>query len=206
MSKLFSVLKACIPFAAGVLASIALRGDLGDATTVAAQEKRPASAEEQVKKLKLELPAVTKPTNTYVPAVRVGNLLFISGTVPPPVAGKPVVGRLGQNVDVAQGKELARQVGLQVLGIVKAELGSLDNVKRLVKTVGMVNATADFTQHPQVINGFSDLMVDVFGEEAGKGTRSAVGMSSLPFGSPVEIEAIFELKPGNPGKTVPLTP
>ena len=95
---------------------------------------------------------------------------------------------------MAKGRAAARQVGLQVLSVVKAELGSLDKVQRLVKTFGMVNATADFTQHPQVINGFSDLMVEVFGEERGKGARSAVGMASLPGGIPVEIEAIFQVR------------
>ena len=92
------------------------------------------------------------------------------------------------------GRAAARQVGLQILSVVKAELGSLDKVQRLVKTLGMVNATPDFTQHPQVINGFSDLMVEVFGAEAGKGARSAVGMSGLPGGIPVEIEAIFQVR------------
>jgi enamine deaminase RidA (YjgF/YER057c/UK114 family) len=129
-----------------------------------------------------------------VNAVRVGDLLFVSGTGPGQINGKPVVGRLGQDLDVAKGKAAARQVGLQILSVVKAELGSLDKVERLVKTLGMVNATADFTQHPQVINGFSDLMVEVFGEQAGKGARSAVGMASLPGGIPVEIEAVFQVR------------
>ena len=127
-------------------------------------------------------------------AVRVGDMLYVSGTGPGEVNGKAIAGRLGQDLDVAKGRAAARQVGLQVLSVVKAELGSLDKVQRLVKTFGMVNATADFTQHPQVINGFSDLMVELFGPEAGKGTRSAVGMSSLPGGIPVEIEAIFEVR------------
>jgi enamine deaminase RidA (YjgF/YER057c/UK114 family) len=157
--------------------------------------KTPAGAEEQLRRLKLELPPVSRPTNTLVAAVRVGNLLFVSGTGPGLVDGKAVAGRLGQDYDVAQGRAAARQVGLQILGVVKAEVGSLDRVRRLVKTLGMVNATPEFRDHPQVINGFSDLMVEVFGEEAGKGARSAVGMSSLPGGIPVEIEAIFELRP-----------
>ena len=129
-------------------------------------------------------------TNTLVNAVRVGDMLYVSGTGP----GKGVVGRLGQDYDVAQGKAAARQVGLQILAVVKAELGSLDKVERLVKTLGMVHATPDFKQHPQVINGFSDLMVEVFGEAAGKSARSAVGMSSLPGGIPVEIECIFQVR------------
>jgi enamine deaminase RidA (YjgF/YER057c/UK114 family) len=150
--------------------------------------------EEQVRKLKLELPVVSKPTNTLVLAVRLGDLLYVSGTGPGKLDGKELVGRLGQDYDVAQGRAAARQVGLQILSVVKAELGSLDRVERLVKTFGMVNATPDFKQHPRVINGFSDLMVEVFGAEAGKGARSAVGMSSLPGGIPVEIEAVFQVR------------
>jgi enamine deaminase RidA (YjgF/YER057c/UK114 family) len=160
----------------------------------AAQDKRDASAEEQIRKLKIELPAVSKPTNTLVNAVRVGDMLYVSGTGPGQVDGKPLTGRLGQDMDVAKGRAAARQVGLQILAVVKQELGSLDKVQRLVKTLGMVNATPEFTQHPQVINGFSDLMVEVFGAEAGKGARSAVGMASLPAGIPVEIEAIFQVR------------
>jgi enamine deaminase RidA (YjgF/YER057c/UK114 family) len=156
----------------------------------AAQEKGVDSPEERLRKLNLDLPAVSQPTNTLVNAVRVGDMLYVSGTGP----GK-IVGRLGQDYDVATGRAAARQVGLNILSVVKAELGSLDKVQRLVKTLGMVNATPDFTQHPQVINGFSDLMVEVFGEQAGKGARSAVGMSSLPAGIPVEIEAIFQVRP-----------
>ncbi len=191
MKKMLSIVGVII---ACVVVFMGWQPQLPGEVRSAAQEKKTFSAEEQVRKLKLSLPTVTKPTNTYVAAMRVGDLLFISGTIPWPVDGKPVVGRLGQDFDAAKGKAVARQVGLQVLSVVKAELGSLDKVTRLVKTFGMVNATADFTQHPQVINGFSDLMVEVFGEEAGKGTRSAVGMASLPGGSPVEIEAIFQVR------------
>jgi enamine deaminase RidA (YjgF/YER057c/UK114 family) len=193
---------ACCPFltlsavlAAGILAGMALHTWLAGSDSAAAQEKSSApGAEQRLRELKLELPPVTTPTNTLVAALRVGDLLFVSGTGPGQVAGKSVTGRLGQDLDVAKGQAAARQVGLHVLSAVKAELGSLDRVERLVRTFGMVNATPDFTQHPQVINGFSDLMVQVFGDKAGKATRSAVGMSSLPGGIPVEIEAIFQLR------------
>jgi enamine deaminase RidA (YjgF/YER057c/UK114 family) len=124
-------------------------------------------------------------------------MLYVSGTGPgKDEDGKPIVGRLGkkQDLDTKQGRAAARRVGLHILAVVKAELGSLDKVQRLVKTLGMVNAASDFKEHPQVINGFSDLMVEVFGEENGKGARSAVGMSSLPSGIPVEIEAIFQIR------------
>ena len=104
------------------------------------------------------------------------------------------VGKVGKDLDVKQGREAARLVGLTILAVVRKELGSLDRVVRLVKTLGMVNCTPDFTQQPQVINGFSDLMVEVFGEKLGKGARSAVGMGSLPGGIPVEIEVICAVR------------
>jgi enamine deaminase RidA (YjgF/YER057c/UK114 family) len=143
---------------------------------------------------KIELPAPAQPTATYLTAVRVGDMLYISGTGPGNIDGKLLVGRLGADMDIEQGRAAARRVGLQVLAQVKAQVGSLDRVERLVKTLGMVNATPDFKGHSLVVNGFSDLMVEVFGETKGKGARSSVGMSSLPNGIPVEIEAIFQLK------------
>jgi enamine deaminase RidA (YjgF/YER057c/UK114 family) len=153
------------------------------------------SPEERLKELKIELPPPPKPVATYTPAVLVGNLLFVSGHGP---ANKPdgsrYQGKVGSDLDVAQGAEAARSVGLNVLSTVRATLGSLDRVVRVVKVLGMVNATSDFTRHPQVINGFSDLMVAIFGDPAGKAARSAVGMASLPSNIPVEIEAIFEVK------------
>jgi enamine deaminase RidA (YjgF/YER057c/UK114 family) len=150
--------------------------------------------EQRLRDLKIELPPVEKSKNTLVSAVRVGDLLFISGHGPGKKEGKAIVGRLGQDMDVKAGQDAARRVGLQILAVVKQEVGPLDKVERLVKTLGMVNATADFKDHPQVINGFSDLMVEVFGADRGKGARSAVGMSSLPGGIPVEVEAIFQIK------------
>lgn len=160
----------------------------------AAQEKAGHSAEEQLRKLKIELPPVGKPGATLVPAVRVGDILYVSGNGPRKPDGTSVVGKLGQDLDVKEGQAAARLVGLQILSVVRHELGSLDKVVRLVKTLGMVNAAPDFKQQPQVINGFSDLMVEVFGEQAGKGARSAVGMGSLPGGIAVEIEAIFQVR------------
>lgn len=153
-----------------------------------------ASAETRLRELKIDLPEVAKPKNTFVVAVRAGDMLYVSGSGPGNVDGKPLVGRLGKDMDVKEGRAAARLVGLQILAVVKHELGSLDKVERLVKTLGMVNATPDFKEHPLVINGFSDLMVDVFGPEMGKGARSAVGMVSLPGGIPVEIEAIFQVR------------
>jgi enamine deaminase RidA (YjgF/YER057c/UK114 family) len=161
---------------------------------VLAQEKPMHNAEEMLKKLKLELPAVGKPGATLVPAVRAGDLLFVSGHTPVGPDGKPVVGKLGKDMDVKQGQDAARLVALRVLAVVRAELGTLDKIVRLVKTLGMVNCTPDFTQTPAVINGFSDVLVQVFGDVAGKGARSAVGMASLPNGVPVEVEVIFQVK------------
>ena len=159
-----------------------------------AQEKAVQSAEERLRKLKLELPPVGKPGATLVPAVRAGDMLYVSGHGPRKPDGSSVVGKLGQNLDVKEGEAAARLVGLQVLSVIRKELGSLNKVVRLVKTLGMVNAAPDFKQQPQVINGFSNLMVEVFGEQAGKGARSAVGMGSLPGGIAVEIEAIFQVR------------
>ena len=121
-------------------------------------------------------------------------MLYVSGHGPGSVEGKAIVGKLGKDYTVKEGKEAARRVGLVILSVMKAELGSLDKVQRLVKTLGMVNCTPDFIEQPQVVNGFSDLMVQVFGDIAGKGARSAVGMASLPGGIPVEVEAIFQIK------------
>jgi len=183
--------------AAGVVSGLVIQPRSPDASTAVAQEGKGPSAEQRLKELKIELPAVTKPTNTLVNAVRVGDMLYVSGTGPGnDDDGKPIVGRLGkkQDLDTPRGRAAARRVGLHILAVVRAELGSLDKVQRLVKTFGMVNAASDFKEHPQVINGFSDLMVEVFGEENGKGARSAVGMSSLPNGIPVEIEAIFQIR------------
>lgn len=165
--------------------------------TLSACAGAPASsgAEDRLQLLGLQLPAATPPAGAlFVPCVRSGNLLFVSGHLPVGPDGKVFVGRLGQSMDLKQGQEAARNVALRILGVVKAELGSLDRVVRVVKTLGMVNCTADFTQTPQVINGFSEVLVQVFGEQAGRGARSAVGMASLPAGAPVEVELILEVR------------
>lgn len=158
-----------------------------------AQDSGP-SPEQRLKELKIELPETPTPVAVYTPAVLVGNTLYASGHGPRRLNGDRVVGKVGADMTLEEGKEAARLVGLQVLSTVRAKLGSLDRVVRVAKVLGMVNCTPDFTQQPQVINGFSELMVEIFGEEPGKAARSAVGMSSLPGGIPVEIEAIFEVK------------
>ena len=152
------------------------------------------SAEKRLKQLGIELGAVSAPVANYVNAVRTGNLLYLAGKGPRPVSGARPKGKLGREVTVEQGYAHARSVGLDLLAVMQSELGSLDRVKRVVKVLGMVNAVPEFEDHPKVINGCSDLFVEVFGD-AGKHARSAVGMGSLPMGIPVEIEAIVEVAP-----------
>jgi enamine deaminase RidA (YjgF/YER057c/UK114 family) len=152
-----------------------------------------ATAEARLQQLGLTLPPPPRPVAKYKPAVLVGNLLHVSGHGPLKTDGSLVTGRVGDDLTLEQAKEAARLVGLAILSTVRNTLGSLDRVKRLVKTLGMVNSTADFHDHPQVINGFSELMAQVFGEETGVGARSAVGMGSLPGNIPVEIECLFEV-------------
>ncbi|HEX7055531.1 MAG TPA: RidA family protein [Burkholderiales bacterium] len=140
----------------------------------------------------IALPPPMKPGGNFVTAVRCGNLLFTAGHGPVRDGSVPVVGVLGEDLDVQAGYRVARSVGLNVLASVRQALGDLNRVSRVVKVLGMVRARPDFTDHPKVVNGFSDLMAEVFGE-AGRHARSAVGMGSLPNGMPVEIEAIFEI-------------
>jgi enamine deaminase RidA (YjgF/YER057c/UK114 family) len=163
------------------------------AATLHADDK-PAH-EQRLAALGLELPAPAKPVAVYVTAAITGNLLYTAGHIPLTAEGKPLAGRVGQDLTLEQGRDAAKQVGLSILSTVKNKLGTLDRVSRLVKVLGMVNCTPEFTQQPQVINGFSELMIQVFGEDAGKAARSAVGVASLPANVPVEIEAIFEILP-----------
>lgn len=156
----------------------------------------PASgAEARIKALRIELPLASKPIAVYVPAVRTGNLLFVSGTGPMKADGTMIRGKVGFDLSVTDGYAAARLVGLHTLRTVQNTLGSLDAVVRLVKVLGMVNCTPTFGEQPKVINGFSELMVQVFGEKNGKAARSAVGMGSLPNNIAVEIESIFEVRP-----------
>lgn len=154
------------------------------------------SPEQRVSELKLELPPAPKPVAVYKPLVIVGNLAYVSGHGPLKPDKTLITGRVGADLDLAAGKNAARQVGLAILATLKSELDNLDRVRRLVKVLGMVNCAPDFKDHPQVINGCSELFADVFGKENGIGARSAVGMGSLPGNIAVEIEAIFELNAG----------
>lgn len=147
---------------------------------------------QRVKELGLEFPPAPKPAGVYRPVLVIDNFLYVSGQGPVKNDGTLMKGRLGDDLDIAQGKLAARQVGLTMLSSIQTHFGSLDKIKRVVKVLGMVNCTPDFIKHPLVVNGFSELMADVFGEENGIGVRSAVGMM-LPDGIPVEVEAMFEL-------------
>lgn len=150
------------------------------------------SAEQRVKDLGLTLPPVPKPAGNYVGGVRTGNLLFMSGVGPRLPDGSLIKGKLGSTMTVEEGYRAARVVGLNMLANIRGQLGSLDKVNRVVKVLGMVNATPEFEDPPKVMNGFSDLFVEVFGE-AGRGARSAVGMATLPFKMAVEVEMILEV-------------
>jgi enamine deaminase RidA (YjgF/YER057c/UK114 family) len=147
----------------------------------------------KIRELGLELPPAPKPAGVYKPVLVAGNFLYVSGQGPVKSDGSLITGRLGEDMDVESGKLAARQVGLTMLSTIREHFGELDRIKRVVKVLGMVNSAPSFTQHPAVINGFSELMSDVFGPENGIGARSAVGMM-LPSNIAVEVEAVFELK------------
>ncbi len=150
-------------------------------------------AEAKLKELNIELPPIGKPLANYVHVVRSGNLLFLAGKGPSKGNGSYITGKVGKDISIEEGKASARLTALHQLAVLKAELGDLNKVKRIVKVLGMVNCEPDFKEHSKVINGFSDMMVAIFGER-GKHARSAVGMCSLPNGMAVEIELIVEVE------------
>ena len=150
--------------------------------------------ETKLKELGITLPTPGAPIANYVNAMQTGNLLFLAGKGPLPQDGKDVVGRLGKDMTVEQGYQAARSTAIAHLAVLKKELGDLKRVQRIVKVLGMVNSDPAFTQQPAVVNGYSDLMVAVFGEK-GKHARSAVGVATLPGGIPVEVEVIVEILP-----------
>lgn len=147
---------------------------------------------ERIKALGLQLPPAPPPAGVYKPILVVDNFLYVSGQGPVKTDGTLMMGRVGDDLNLGQGKLAAEQVGLTMLSTIIAHFGSVDKIKRIIKVLGMVNSTPNFGQHPLVINGFSELMADVFGTENGIGVRSAVGMM-LPGNIPVEVEAMFEL-------------
>ena len=152
-----------------------------------------ASPEARLIALGITLPTPPTPVGSYVPGVIVGNLLFMSGHGPFDSKGIPTSkGKLGQSISTEEGKKIAREVAINMLASVRALIGSLDRVKRVVKVLGMVNVQEGFTSSPAVINGFSDCLIEIFGE-SGRHARSAVGVAELPAGIPVEVEAVFEI-------------
>lgn len=151
------------------------------------------SAEARVTELGLEFPPAPKPGGNYTPVVQVGDICYVSGHGPLKSDKTLITGKVGKDVTEEEAYAAARQVGLAILATLKKTLGSLDRVVRVVKVLGMVNAVTDFQNHPKVMNGFSDLMVEVFGD-AGRGARSAVGMGSLPSNITVEVECIVQVK------------
>ena len=149
--------------------------------------------ENRLKDIGIELPPAVSPVANYVPAVRSGHLVFLSGHGPFDETGALITGKVGADLTAEQGYQAARRVGIGLLGSLKAEIGDLDNVNRVVKLLGMVNCGPEFTDQPKVINGASDLLVEIFGDK-GKHARSAVGMNALPMNIAVEIEMIVEVE------------
>lgn len=151
------------------------------------------SPDYRFEQLKLSLPPAPKPLGVYKPFLIVGNMAYVSGHGTVKEDGSLIIGRIGKDMNMEEGKLAARQVGLAILATLKANLGSFNKIKRVVKVLGMVNCVQEFERHPYIINGCSELFASVWGEELGIGVRSAVGMGSLPDNIPVEIEAMFEL-------------
>ena len=148
--------------------------------------------EERLRELNITLPTPPQPVANYVNGVRAGNLIFLAGKGPKYPDGRELTGKLGGNITIDQGYEGARQTAINQLSVLKEMLGDLNKVKRIVKVLGLVNSSPNFIDQPKVVNGFSDLMVDVFGEK-GKHARAAIGVNSLPRGQAVEIELVVEV-------------
>jgi enamine deaminase RidA (YjgF/YER057c/UK114 family) len=149
---------------------------------------------EKLQQLGLQLPPAAEPKGVYKPLVVVDRLAYTSGQLPIQPSGALVTGRVGAELDAKAGYAAAQLTALGILATLRKYLGSLDRIRRVVKVLGAVNCTADFTQQPAVINGCSELLAEVFGPEAGVGVRSAIGVAALPLGAPVEIEAVFEIE------------
>ena len=185
MERLFIII-----LLAGFLGCTVERDDTDPEAT--GSEQQP-DLEQKLVELGIDLPEVSAPVANYVNAVRSGNLLFLAGKGPRKADGSYITGRVGDNLSLEEAQEAARLTGINQLAVLKAELGDLNKVKRIVKVTGMVNSPPGFGNQPEVVNGFSDLMVEVFGEK-GKHARAAVGMSSLPRNIAVEIEMIVEVE------------
>src|SRR4051812_10383608 len=152
-----------------------------------------STPEQRFEALGLKLPPAPTPLGVYKPFLIVGNFVYVSGHGTVKEDKSLIIGQIGKDLNIEEGKLAARQVGLAILSTLKTNLGSLDKIKRVIKVLGMVNCVSDFERHPYIINGCSELFAQVWGEDNGVGVRSAVGMGSLPDNIPVEIEALFEL-------------
>lgn len=186
LSKLLVAIVCCSFFS--TIGSCTQTDSNKQASTVMTQ-----APEQNLEKLGIVLPGASQPVATYVNSVRVGNLLFLSGKGPLKADNTNITGKLGKDLSIEQGYEAARLAAIGHLAVLKTELGELKRVKRIVKVLGMVNCTDDFYEQPKVINGYSDLMVAVFGEK-GRHARSAVGMNALPTNIAVEVEVIIEVE------------
>lgn len=165
-----------------------------DGETVKAQSNAATNTiEQRLTELGVELPEPSSPVANYVNAVTTGNLVFLAGKGPKKADGEYITGKVGADLTEEEGYEAARIAGINQLAALKAEIGNLDRVVRIVKVTGMVNCTPDYGNQPEVVNGFSDLMVEVFGEK-GKHARAAVGMGSLPRNIAVEVEMVVEIE------------
>lgn len=152
------------------------------------------TSDERFQQLGLTLPPAPKPLGVYKPFLILGNLVYVSGHGTVKADGSLIIGRIGKDLTMEEGKAAAQQVGLAILSTLKNNLGSLNRIKRVIKVLGMVNCVSEFDRHPFIINGCSELFAKVWGDDNGVGVRSAVGMGSLPDNIPVEIEALFELQ------------
>ena len=152
------------------------------------------TADQRFEKLGLKLPPAPKPMGVYKPFLQVGNFVYVSGHGTVKEDGSLIIGRIGKDLTMEEGKTAAQQVGLAILATLKENLGSFNRIKRVIKVLGMVNCVSEFERHPFVVNGCSELFANVWGSDHGIGVRSAVGMGSLPDNIPVEIEAMFELE------------
>jgi enamine deaminase RidA (YjgF/YER057c/UK114 family) len=175
-----------------ILVNVCVCGMLALVAPGSARAQSATSAEARLKEMNITLPSVPAPVANYANSVQVGKLLFLAGNTAG--ADWKFKGKVGKDITVQEGYETARQVGIVMLAKVQAALGSLDRVKRVVKVLGMVNSPEGFGDQPRVVNGFSDLMVEVFGEAIGKHARSAVGMAALPGNAAVEVEMIVEVE------------
>ena len=184
MKKLRAILLSLFILACGLIIAKA---------QIASAQDSPFDPEQRLKELGIQLRTPPTPVANYVTAVRTGNLVFLAGHGPRKPEGGYVVGRVGRDIDMKQAYEAARLTAIDLLSSLKAEIGNLNRVKRIVKVMGMVNAVESFTEHPKVINGCSDLLVSVFGDR-GKHARDAVGMGSSPFNITVEIDIIVEVE------------